>query len=354
MFKRLADALAHLKECPSNNIVIAEDVAVGGQKQFYVNSPQLLAQKYTQLQSPHWYECLLEGVPSRIFLDIESEDAVDLPSILESLTAAVDQKFNLLANIEVLDSCSDKKQSWHVVVTNVYLKNVYHVGAFVRRLVLFTNEDAIDTSVYTKNRMFRVKGSSKYGSDRILRHPSEWRTTLVQWPPAMRHHECLEIDGSEPVSQSRGPSALFDYVDSVWVSRHGSRTGLPSLKYGVPPFLGPLLQKIDALCNGNLYHHKITMTSSGKLFCSTKSKKCAIAGRQHKGNNIWFEIDLVGQRVYQRCYDGECQGKRHEILGNDTLWIGWNNCWDAQQHDHIWSTGRLSTKNENTLYNMVD
>ena len=355
MFKRLSDALLHLEsDQQKSQLVIAEDVSAQGQKVFYVGNVPTLANKYQEIARKHWYECLLEETASRIFLDIESEGEVDLEKIITQLKAAILQQYKMEPQIEILDSCSKTKRSWHVIVTNIYLKNVYHVGAFVRRLVLFTDEPSIDTAVYTKNRMFRVSGSSKFGSDRVLKHRSNWLQTLVQWPPCQNYLECLEIDGSEPVSQSKAPGDLFEYIDGHWLPKMTTVTGSISQVIQEPPFLGPLLNKLDTLCGGQLYRHKLSITDRGHLFCSTKSKQCAIAGRQHRGNNIWYEIDIEKQRVYQRCYDDECRGKRHEIHGLDSLWIQWNVSWDLQQHDHIWSPERFSTKNKNTLYNMVD
>lgn len=352
MFKRLVDALVHLKNSEQyNQLVMAEDVSQQGQKVFYVQNVDILNEKYKEIDKKHWYECLLEDKASRIFLDIESETAVDLSKIIVQLKAAVREKFHIEPNIHILDSCSATKQSWHVIVTNIYLKNVYHVGAFVRRLVLFTDEPSIDTAVYTKNRMFRCAGSSKFGSERILRGASNWLETLVQWPYPETVLECLEIDGSEPVSQSRSPAQLFEYVDGQWISKIQSN-GSAALVQSEPPFLGPLLNALNTRCGGHLYRHKLSMTERGQLFCSTKSKQCAIAGREHRGNNIWYEIDLEKQRIYQRCYDAECRGKRHEIFGLDQLWIQWNVSWDVQKHDHIWCPERFSPKNENTLYNM--
>lgn len=353
MFQKLADAIASM-ELHQNKIIIAEDVSVSGQKLFYVDTVANLDQQYQRIGARHWYECLLEKRPCRIFLDIESPTTVDLNAILKSLKDAAQLQFKIEPTIEVLDSCSSTKQSWHVIITNISLKNVYHVGAFVRRLVLFTNEEAIDTAVYTRNRMFRVKGSSKFGCDRVLKHNAAWNETLIQWPVPPSYYECLEIDGSVPVSQSKCPHVLFEYVDNAFVSRSPSSRPSSSRLCLLPPFLGPLLKRLDTLTGGNLYQHNLTMTDRGQLFCSTKSKQCSIAKRRHKGNNIWFEIDLIEQRVFQRCYDDECRGKRHEMMGLDSFWIKWNTCWDIQQHDYEWSSERFTPKNEKTLYNMVD
>ena len=353
MYKRLIDACNAIS---NNNIIIAEDISNSGQKVFYVESVYQLNEIYKKIKNPHWYECLLEDKPSRIFLDIESDTSVDLDNILNKLSIAIQQKFGQTPNIEILDSCSSKKQSWHILCTNIWMKNVYHVGAFVRRLVLFIEEDAIDTSVYTKNRMFRVKGSSKYGSQRILKHAKPWHHLLVQTDMnglPMDVYECKEIDGSEPVSNSKHPSQLFVYENGQW---HGIRQKTHSETHSVltNELLEPIVKKLDQLCDGNLYRHKMSMTATGQIFCSTKSRKCAIAGRQHRGNNIWFEIDLVQQRVYQHCYDDECKGKRHEISDIDPLWVPWNKCWAVSKRSCEWAPESFSSKNENTLYNMVD
>ena len=197
--------------------------------------------------------------------------------------------------------------------------------------------------------MFRVNGSSKFGSNRVLKHPSVWYDTLVQYGSYEVVYECLEIDGSEPISNSKSPFELFSFENGVWVALHKLKQhSCASIQ--VPNMLSPLLNKIDSLCDHNLYRHKMSMTATGSIFCSTKSKKCAIAKRCHKGNNIWFEIDLIGQRVFQHCYDSECKGKRHEVNGLEQYWQQWNNCWSQTQPDSMWCPESLSAKNENTLY----
>ena len=49
---------------------------------------------------------LLEDKPSRIFLDIESENAVDLSKIIDQLKAAVQQQFQIEPNIQTLREAS--------------------------------------------------------------------------------------------------------------------------------------------------------------------------------------------------------------------------------------------------------
>jgi hypothetical protein len=87
------------------------------------------------------------------------------------------------------------------------------------------------------------------------------------------------------------------------------------------------------------------MTAQGYMMVSTKSRVCAIAERQHRGNNIWFGIDCVRQKVYQKCHDEDCKGKQHEIEVPESLWFKWN---------HQWSSYLSTQNNENTLYNIPD
>ena len=337
MFRRLQDAIDTVTE---NDTVIAEDVSSSGQKQFRVNTIANMDKIYRKIQHPHWYECLLENRPSRIFLDIESYQPVDLGSILESIVTAIQHKYGIQPEIQVLDSSSEAKNSWHLVVSNVYLKNVYHVGAFVRRLVLATGHKAIDTAVYTKNRMFRIAGSSKFGSERVLKHSKEWHELLVQDVSAS-YLECLEIDGSEPFSSSQSPFDLFYMTEDGWKSQ--SRRSQYHSTVTTCSMLEPILQKLDQMTDGGVYRHKCRISSNGMYVVPTKSKNCAIAGRCHKGNNIYFVIDLGKQRVSQRCHDSECTRQAHEISIESELWTQWHSGWSAFA---------LTPKNENTLYNI--
>ena len=342
MFHRIYDALSHISP---DTLLMAEDVSASGQKVFMVDNIENLTERYRAITDPHWYECLLENRQSRIFLDVESYQPVNVSIILKTLSQAILHKFKVVAQIEVIDSCDLTKYSWHIVCTNLYLKNVYHVGAFVRRLVLATQEAAIDTAVYTKNRMFRICGSSKLGSTRVLKADRPWEELLVQYGPPAPCFDCLEIDDSEPVSCSSPPAQIFYFSGGTWHNNRGSNGNSQVSTMTYCPMLEPVLNYVDKECGGNLCRHTTSMTSQGILMVSAKSKKCEIAGRYHKGNNIWFYIDCVQCRVFQKCYDEECRGQKHELEIPPSEWSLWSDKWSAV----------LSTpKNKNTLYNMVD
>lgn len=343
LFKTLVSTLQHLTP---DQLVIAQDISPSGQKTFLKDTLCSLQQIYESCAEKHWYECLLENRPSRIFLDIESTDTVDLEYLLTRLQEAIRLKFDLQASIEILDSCSEQKQSWHIIVTNIYLKNVYHVGAFVRRFALSLQghpcREAIDTAVYTRNRMFRIAGSCKFGSNRVLKNQNPWYKLLVQ-AVGVPFLTCNEIDESTPISTSIKPEQLFIRTQSgEWQRGRRLASPLDQSKTNCP-MLSPILDWLDRNLNAQTCRHSCSFNVLGHYRVSTRSKKCQIAGREHRGNNIWFDIDVHRQLVHQRCYDEECRYKFHEINIPMSLWCPWKNSWRQVIH---------APRNKKTLFNM--
>jgi hypothetical protein len=343
LFKTLLSSLQSLSR---QEIVMAQDISSSGQKTFIKDTLEPLKQLYETCTDKHWYECLVENRPSRIFLDIESTASVDLSYILTKLAEAVQLKFQIEPNIKVLDSCSNEKQSWHVICTNVYLKNVYHVGAFIRRFVLSLKEhpcrEAIDTAVYTKNRMFRIKGSRKFGSTRVLKHEDPWWTLLVQ-AVDVPFHECKEIDESTPVSTSIKPEQMFVCTEAGEWKRFRTSVSPVDQSRTTCPMLSPILDWLDRNMHAQTCRHNCSFNHRGHYRVSTRSKRCQIVGREHRGNNIWFDIDVHRQLVFQRCYDEECRYKFHIVTVPTLLWDAWKNSWHQVIH---------APRNKNTLFNM--
>lgn len=329
MYTNLRDALKQA----TNQIVIAEDVTSVGQKRFLVGDLPDLHSQYSRLQQRHWYECLVENKASRIFLDVESISPVNIEDIVNFFTKTVQLQFKTVPIFEIIDSSGPNKFSWHVLCTNIYLKNVYHVGAFVRKTVLAMQGkhgvEAVDTAVYTKNRMFRIKGSTKFGSDRVLTHSKPWYELLVQSPGPVNVLDCLEIDKSEPHSTSAHPSLLFqlDVEIGKWVRLDSRPTSNSSKTETYCKLLSPILNWLDKNKNAHIKRHQLSMTSFGHYQLPCDSTECGIAQRCHKSNNIRFEVHINNQKVFQKCYDADCTGKKLEILVPTELWDGWNLEW---------------------------
>ena len=129
IYRTLQSALQHIT---LQKIIIAQDISKHGQKIFLLDEIESLKHKYKQLVQKHWYECLVENRPTRIFLDIESNEQINIEEIVDFLKKAIEIKFKIKGHIECLESCSSKKQSWHVVCTNIFLKNLVLVMGLIK------------------------------------------------------------------------------------------------------------------------------------------------------------------------------------------------------------------------------
>jgi len=350
MFLTLQKAIENRSD---SDYIIAEDISTCGKKRFYTGTIQQLRsrQQLEKNQNTHWYECLMEHRPSRLFLDIDSTVSLDIKRIVDVLQQAILAKFKINGVIEILDSSGPNKFSWHIIVTNVILKNVYHVGAFVRRLVLFAGPlvDAVDTApvdtaVYTRNRMFRMAGSCKMGSTRVLRSEKQWWELLIQ-VPCEHPLECLEIDESEPVSTSQKPRNLFRLNErNTWTRLSPQYSTLGSLTEQ-NPLLAPVLDWLDKHEQAQIIRRKVKLLETGFYVVPANSRKCYIANRTHKGNAIWYMIDLSTKRIYQRCLDDDCGKGRHLMKIDPSVWNKWSNAWMSIEPP-------VEPNNQNTLFNI--
>lgn len=341
MFQTLQKAIENRSE-----YVIAEDISTCGKKHFYTGNITQLREIYDTKRQHHWYECLMENRPARLFIDVDSTIPFDIVQLVDILKQAIVVQFKLnQPNIEILDSTGLHKYSWHIVVTNCILKNVYHVGAFVRRLVLFMQASplaaAVDTAVYTRNRMFRIAGSCKMGSERVLRSEKPWWELFVQ-VPCENPLVCLEIDGSEPVSTSQKPNELFEATgENTWTSKSHRRTG--GSVFNRNTLLAPILDWLDRHEHAQIIHRKIKLLETGYYIVPANSRKCYIANRTHKGNAIWYMIDLTERKIYQRCLDADCGKRRHLMDVPTSVWHKWTS---------VWMSVEPPPNNQNTLYNI--
>lgn len=341
-FNTLRLALDTISE---NTSIFAQDLNIHGIKKFLVGTLDEFIHCYNGLKHRHWYECLLENRPSRLFLDVESKHPVNIERLIEYVQKCTELMFQKKVHFEVLNACSDTKQSYHLIGDLVF-KNTYHVGAFVRRVLMamhnenIPEKDAIDHAVYTRNRMFRIKGSTKFGSTRVLKHEKPWHDLLVQ--TSGNYIECLELDKSIPKSTSMHPINMFIHnEDGSWSNIRTCKTLISSNLNDVYP-LSPILQWLDRHLDANIIRHNIKMSSNGMCIVPTQSKNCKIAERVHKGNHIWFSIDTRTLKITQRCHDNVCKGNGVEIICPSNVWNRWLAMWSVQV---------VIPKNEKTLFN---
>ena len=300
------------------------------------------------LHGPHFYEILLPNRPSRIFVDIETENGEyekvkrGVETFIKMLEMWVDSQ-PLKGGFIVLDSSNDKKASFHII-GGPCLKNPFHVGALIRRLTLFVyssryeetqnqfdfeslfdndNKYIIDEQIYTHNRQFRLCNMSKLGSNRTLKGCKTVDSFIQPLGVTHGYLDCLEIDNTEPQSTSKKASNIFTMIDGKW-----ERTiPLTYTLKGIPTELPPKLSGLRSYCEVWMQHGQVGKCTfnvrNGTYRLATTCKRCSIAQRFHKSNHTWLMINPWQCEVYQMCFDENCMGKKFKVPVGDNIWREW-------------------------------
>ena len=317
------------------------------------NSTEL--NRLVHLHGPHFYEVLLPNRPSRIFVDIETENGVyqkvkeGVATFVKMLQMWVDTQ-RLKGDFHVLDSSNDKKSSFHIV-GGPCLKNPYHVGALIRRLTLFVYsaryEDTqqkfnfeslfdndgkyiIDEQIYTHNRQFRLCNMSKLNSNRTLRGCTTEESFVQPLNVTTEYLDCLEIDNTEPQSTSKKALSMFTMIDGEWertipmsYTLKGVSSDLPSKLMGLRNFCEVWMQHGQVgKCTFNV--------RNGTYRLATTCKRCSIAQRFHKSNHTYLIVNPWQCEVYQMCFDENCMGKRFKVPVSDNIWTEWRRLIDKK------------------------
>jgi hypothetical protein len=347
--------------------IFAKDIDTKGKKFFLRgNRQQYITQYNKELKrgATHWYEILLEDRPCPVVLDIESKNKQYIKTreaieeLMKVFNIAVESKTGQSDEYMYLDSSSADKVSFHIIGT-VMFKNLAHVGALVRSVwsglqtlrsnnlelpegismqsieYLYEADGTwiVDDCIYTRNRFFRLPLSSKKGSKRVLKplYPpgkktNGWTEMLVQRPHGGPVYECLEMCGSDPIYTSMPADRCMKCVDGQWMLMEKKRTQHQTVCTAVHPYVEPVIDKLNAM--GYMLKNDLKFNSARRSWCvNTYSKQCGIAKREHASNHIWFEIDGLGGRVIQRCYDSNCAGGVDVDV--EDAWDEWTLAWST-------------------------
>jgi hypothetical protein len=201
----------------------------------------------------------------------------------------------------------------------------------------------IDTGVYTRNRMFRVLGSSKFKKQAVLRPfntPSSapggvdekvFVDTLVCPYPSLEAMElqpkrCRLLRCEPSPEASRRTRRVSSGAKTIASSSVECRKSLyPTLdafirsqatKGGVQGEIRAvqMLMAGNTEASANLpdqepedTHSLIQAHPWMVIYHMARNRWCANMGRPHKSNNVMFIVDIEQRLFYQKCHDPACQ-----------------------------------------------
>jgi hypothetical protein len=194
----------------------------------------------------------------------------------------------------------------------------------------------IDTGVYTRNRMFRVLGSSKYrkaatlqlhpgGDDRFnfsallstLVCPFPSQEAMLVESPATRLLRCSQVGAmshragrqslltATRVSSSRAVEcrqSVYPQLD-VFIRSQATRGGVQGEIRAIQMLFPPVQPRSEEGRGEETTTPKPWMIT----FHMAKNRWCGNVGRAHRSNNVMFVVDLSLRVYYQKCHDPACQ-----------------------------------------------
>lgn len=143
-------------------------------------------------RSMHWYEDIAEDGPCKLFFDLDGPPGYDLEratQIIHDLFAPAFHREHLA--MVIIDASTPKKASRHIICQNAILKDIHHAKRLVHSLIPRLPEDVrsvLDEAIYTKNRPFRLLGSTKFGR----------KTGKLVWTRYHNEHGEIELDWNDP------------------------------------------------------------------------------------------------------------------------------------------------------------
>uniref|UniRef100_A0AC34FLH7 DNA-directed primase/polymerase protein n=1 Tax=Panagrolaimus sp. ES5 TaxID=591445 RepID=A0AC34FLH7_9BILA len=266
-------------------------------------------------ESRHFYEIIQEGLPCRLYFDLEFYKA-DNPDLKEEkalseflqFVSSMIKEFYQIDITEksflLLDSTTDLKFSVHAIVhfpNNFLFPNNISMKEFIAKLIERMSETGIgivkkenqetficDPSVYTKNRNFRIFLSSKFNKNAIFKYRK-----------GCKFYGAAQT--SKPISS-----------DSAGIKFHAE-----NFDSGIPPSPLPELDEYVREFNSQ-YSRNVEIRSWNLLrVYSTKSlrvqyqlnncKYCLRIQREHVSNNVYWTCHLDREWMYQKCFDYDCR-----------------------------------------------
>jgi DNA-directed primase/polymerase protein len=260
------------------------------------------------------------------------------------------------ADVVDLDSTTDAKFSRHLIIKldggrtaflnneamGLHLKSFAHSsGAFVEDAVREVREQAdsnselaqllvagggdavecfVDTSVYSKNRCFRMALNSKFGKDVALRRADgaviddveAFKETLV----CNVSCETARLLGGEGVRlerKRRRSGAGFDLQPTV--------VALSSPWRAIDDHITSVWNEMAGEPVGRIRNVSLFSTGPCYVYSMSGNRYCCNIGRQHKSNGITIVLDVSRMCFFQRCFDTECRGFRsNEFLIPQEIW----------------------------------
>ena len=283
-------SLENILDADGNIPLFASDVTDRGAKRFYTcDYEYFVFNYYPNLSVKHEYEVLRWDRPTKIFFDLDCSGAEWNAELFNKLITQVIEKtiekcailFEQLSPVYyLLESSSSEKFSAHLIF-DIVLETMEDVKCFVN--TFFDTVPGVDMSVYSRNRCFRILGSSKKGNGRkLIGGNVDLFRTFIQG-----------IVNTGPLLYDGRPESAYSFVKTSGNLDRPRSAFVPSTV---------LIEYINAL-GGKISSGR----EDSEMYSFILSGiHCPFRSRVHKSNNTFLNIRRKNFYGYMVCADIEC------------------------------------------------
>ncbi|XP_014220526.1 DNA-directed primase/polymerase protein-like [Trichogramma pretiosum] len=331
-----------------------------GKRRFIVTYPEdfWTESEHVPAERRVFYEVIPENTPCFLYYDLEYETEINKDkngvrmtrTLIDITCAYIKQHWNYVCDRTMvinLDSSRPGKFSKHLTFStkDVAFENNFHVGHLIKLICadlatfvdsdqetqheilskfdkkdlqeLFVETDKgkklfIDVNVYTKNRHFRVYKATKYGKNSHLIHAPDceyiWENksnnkemeiflkSMISYLPKKKRMKLLSFDEDKKAQLQTYSQYSQNNMARSFICKEYPKSPYPCLDKFVSDHVKP----------GKIRDSKFNEKQRAILFEVMGNRYCENIGRQHKSNNVYYIVDLIGKVMFQKCHDEDC------------------------------------------------
>jgi hypothetical protein len=326
--------------------LFAEETGAGGVRRYFVDTfAGFSADVAEGPRGGHLYEVVQEERPCWLYFDLEfsrpanpalqaDEVMSQFHQALAGFCATEGLPYNASLTV-VLDSSTEVKFSKHVIVKSLAFQSNFQAGQFVDMFVAYArgitpsgtkclfareaSDDAlatkpvVDTSVYSRNRCFRVLHQSKWGKDAVFELQDGGCVVQAQSLPYLQVLRTL-------ASFVPSGTTMCKHARISTSARHriGRVCGSAEVDGELKPLMDWLIHtwdaeraKVECVSAQPTYVQKVSENRDGVLEVVLRHNRfCLDRGRSHKSNHIVLQVYKKFGIMEQSCFDRDCSAQR--------------------------------------------
>ena len=358
-FRKQDDAIK-FSQLDSDLSVFSQEVSSGGERRFLVCAKETFWTLYQGQEVKHYYEVIPRNTPCKLYFDLEFMISLN-PSknghlMTERLIGLVNQQLqdqfscsSFTEDVLILESSNEKKFSIHLIFNKVIFQNNEACGAFVKTFTKHLciedktyltvknsdNEDInfIDSSVYSKNRNFRIFLSRKFGKPTCLEvSPIDIMSmTFLEnnnYVPSGEFEKSVffkslitNVDIGKTCICYQADSACTTKKEERFIKSSTNRENnfdKPSPYTEIDSFISTLIGPRGWIRQWRYYSDSETI-----VYDIGGSRWCGRLGREHRSNHVTYTCELTRGVVTQGCHDPACRGWRSEEVRLPEWTVAW-------------------------------